>query len=90
MDVQVRPTASILYADEEICVVLCPYCKEKHKHGQLWGENDARSSHCRRGEYILGDAIENKVLFQALKNYRYEQLKKTRQYKAQKLVKYVV
>jgi len=76
-----RPHAEILYSDPEICIVLCPYCKQKHKHGDLWGADDARSSHCRKGEYLLGNPISDAELFAAIKLRRYT-VEQKRKYRA--------
>lgn len=79
-----RPKADILYADESMCIVLCPYCHSKHKHGEIWGPNDARASHCAKGEYMLGDSIKDIELFNALKRRRYELQQKKAQYQKRK------
>lgn len=79
-----RPTADILYSDEVITIVLCPYCKGKHKHGDLWGANDARQSHCKQGEYLLGNPITDAYLFQAIKEKRDMSERKRRHYQATK------
>lgn len=75
-----RPKADILFADEVLCIVLCPYCHGKHKHGEISGPNDARASHCQKGEYVLGDLIKDVDLFNALKRRRYDLQVKKQQY----------
>lgn len=79
-----HPKAEIIFADAEVCIVMCPFCNCLHKHGEIWGANDARGSHCRRGDYILGDTVKDNELFNAIKRRRYELQMKKKQYQKKK------
>jgi hypothetical protein len=65
------PEAHILYCDESLVVVLCPFCDMVHKHSvgvPAATEWDYRSSHCRKGDYKFGKVLTGADLKTCIKS----------------------
>lgn len=43
-------------------IVYCPFCNQKHKHGNV-KNGEIRSAHCGRGDYLLRYNTELKTIF---------------------------
>jgi hypothetical protein len=70
-----RPSALVVFTDADCVIVSCPFCQKLHKHGASITANESRSSHCQKGEYILGDVLSDKEVALAIE---YRQREKER------------
>ena len=68
-----RPSATIIFVDAEGVIVICPFCLKLHKHGATMTTNESRSSHCLKGEYILGEVMSEKDVVLAIEYRQREQ-----------------
>lgn len=64
--------ATILYADDQQVLVLCPYCDTFHKHTSTPAKNEPKTAHCQKGEYIFGSVVNPRDIKFALKRRAYE------------------
>ena len=61
--------ASCIFADETALIVICPYCAKLHRHG-AGAVPGARTAHCGKGEYMIGDVFSDSYIAQAFKQYK--------------------
>ena len=60
-----RKLARIIYQDDDVLIVACPYCLSSHKHKIEGGK--FRDSHCFAGQYELGERVSSYELVCALR-----------------------